>query len=134
MLRQILFAKIHRAVVTDCEPSYMGSITIDPDLLDATGMVINEKVLIADCENLARFETYIFQGERGSGQIQVNGAAAKLTEIGHHLLIMSFAQMTEQEMHEHRPKVVICDEQNHIAELIEYSPSQAFAAVADMSN
>ncbi len=134
MLREILFAKIHRAVVTQCDPSYMGSITIDPDLLDATGMVINEKVLVADCENLARFETYIFEGVRGSGQIQVNGAAANLTEKGHHLLIMSFAQMTEQEMLQHRPKVVICDEQNHIAELIEYSPSQALAAISDMSN
>lgn len=124
MLREILYAKIHRAVVTDCDPSYTGSITIDPDLLDATGMVINEKVLIADCENLARFETYIFEGERGSGQIQVNGAAANLTEKGHHLLIMSFAHMSEEEMLKHRPKVVICDEQNRIVELIEYSSAQ----------
>ena len=134
MLREVLFAKIHRAVVTGCDPSYMGSVTIDPDLLDATGMVVNEKVLVADCENGARFESYIFQGERGSGQVRVNGAAANLTRNGHHILIMSFAQMTPDEMRQHRPKVVICDEHNAIAELIEYSPAQALAAMADMSH
>ena len=133
MLREVLFAKIHRAVVTGCDPNYMGSITIDPQLLDATGMVVNEKVLVADCENGSRFESYIFQGERGSGQVRVNGAAANLTRNGHRILIMSFAQMTPDEMQQHRPKVVICDEHNAIAEIIEYSPAQAQAALADMS-
>ena len=129
MLRQVLFAKIHRAVVTGCDPNYMGSITIDPQLLDATGMVINEKVLVADCENGSRFESYIFEGERGSREVRVNGAAANLTGEGHHLLIMSFAQMTPDEMQLHRPKVVICDEHNAIAELIEYSPAQALMEI-----
>ena len=133
MLREVLFAKIHRAVVTGCDPSYIGSVTIDPDLLDATGMVINEKVLVADCENGARFESYIFQGERGSGQVRVNGAAANLTRNGHHILIMSFAQMTPDEMQQHRPKVVICDEHNAIAELIEYSPAEALMEITSPS-
>lgn len=133
MLREVLFAKIHRAVVTGCDPSYMGSVTIDPDLLDATGMVINEKVLVADCENGARFESYIFEGKRGSGEVRVNGAAANRTREGHHVLIMSFAQMTPDEMRQHRPKVVICDEHNAIAELIEYSPAEALREITTPS-
>ncbi len=123
MLREALYAKIHRAVVTECNPDYMGSITIDPILLDATGMQINEKVLVADCENGNRFETYIFLGERGSGDIKVNGAAANLSVVGHHVLILSFCQLTAEELSQHRPKVVICDEQNGIGELIEYESS-----------
>lgn len=125
MIRQVLFAKIHRAVVTACCPDYVGSITIDPDLLDATGMVVNEKVLIADCDNGARFETYIFEGRRGSGQIEVNGAAANLTAVGHRLLVMSFAGMTPQEMTEHRPKVAVCDDHNGIVEVLRYEPAGA---------
>lgn len=124
MLREMLFAKIHRATVTQCNPDYMGSITIDPDLLDATGLVVNEKVLVADCDNGQRFETYIFLGERGSGEIKVNGAAANRTGIGHQVLIMSFCQMTEEEMRTHRPKVVICDEHNRIAERLEYPAAE----------
>lgn len=120
MLREALFAKIHRATVTDCNVEYMGSVTIDPVLLEATGMCVNEKVLVADCDNGERFETYIFLGERGSGEIKVNGAAALCTGIGHRVLIMSFCQLTTEELARHRPKVVICDKRNGIAELIEY--------------
>ena len=123
MLREVLYAKIHRATVTHCNPDYMGSITIDPDLLDATGMRLNEKVLVADVDNAGRFETYIFKGERGSGVIGVNGAAAKLTGLGHVVLIMSFAFMTEEEMRSHRPKVVLCTPDNKIAQSIQYDPS-----------
>jgi aspartate 1-decarboxylase len=133
MLRHALFAKIHRATVTGCNAAYMGSITIDPVLLEATGMMVNEKVLVADCDNGARFETYIFLGRRGSGEIAVNGAAANLTSIGHQVLIMSFCQLTEHELRTHRPKVAICDEFNGIRELIEYEPSEAarLAGVVD---
>jgi aspartate 1-decarboxylase len=123
MLREALYAKIHRATVTHCNPDYMGSITIDPDLLDATGLRLNEKVLVADVDNANRFETYIFKGERGTGIIGVNGAAAKLTGIGHVVLIMSFALMTEEEMRTHRPKVVICTPTNKIGQFLEYDPS-----------
>ncbi len=128
MLRHVLFAKIHRAVVTDCNPDYMGSVTIDPVLLEATGMAANEKILLADCETGARFESYILLGERGSGAVIVNGAAAHRTARGHHLLIMSFAEMTPQEMTSHRPIVVICDEHNGIAEMIRYDPAPAETA------
>ena len=121
MLRAFLFAKIHRATVTGCNASYQGSITIDPELLDATGMQVNEKVLVADFDNAQRFETYVFEGRRGSGDIVVNGAAANLTGIGHRILIMSFCQLTQDEMASHRPKVIVCDEHNRIAEVIEYS-------------
>jgi aspartate 1-decarboxylase len=122
MLREVLYAKIHRATVTQCSPDYMGSITIDPDLLDATGLRVNEKVLVADVDNANRFETYIFRGERGSGVIGVNGAAAKLTGVGHVVLVMSFAHMTEEEMRTFRPKVVICTPDNKIAQYLEYEP------------
>lgn len=128
MIRQALFAKIHRAVVTDSNPDYMGSVTIDPVLLEATGMVVNEKILVADCESGARFETYIFEGERGSGAVVVNGAAAHRTAVGNHILIMSFAGMTADELATHRPKVVICDEHNGIAELLRYDPGPAATA------
>ena len=130
MLRQVLFAKIHRAVVTACKPDYIGSVTIDPALLEATGMVVNEKILAADCETGERFESYIFQGERGSGVIEVNGAAARCTAVGHHLLIMSFAAVTQEELKTHRPKVVVCDERNRVAQLLRYDPSPVKATGA----
>ncbi len=122
MLREALHAKIHRATVTQCEPEYMGSITIDPDLLDAVGMRVNEKVLVADCNNAQRFETYIFKGRRGSGEVCVNGAAANCTGVGHVVLIMSFCLLTADEFSSHRPKVVICTKDNRIAELLQYDP------------
>ncbi len=128
MLRELLFAKIHQAVVTGCHRDYVGSVTIDPVLLDATGMVVNEKVLVADCESGARFETYIFKGERGSGEVRINGAAANLTAVGHRVLIMSFAHLTPQEMKSHRPTVVVCDEHNAVAEVLWYDPAPAQTA------
>ncbi|MCA9187525.1 MAG: aspartate 1-decarboxylase [Pirellulaceae bacterium] len=125
MLREYLFAKIHRCVVTGCHPNYMGSITIDPELLDCTGIQVNEKVLIADCENGNRFETYVFEGERGSGQILLNGAAATLTQVGHRVLVMAFCQLTPEEACTHRPKVVICDERNRAARQLTYEPAKS---------
>jgi aspartate 1-decarboxylase len=104
MLREALFAKIHRATVTLCNPDYMGSITIDQDLLDATGLRINEKVLIADIDSMNRFETYVFRGARGSG------------------IIMSFCHLSLEEMRSHRPKVVICTPDNNVGESLAYDP------------
>jgi aspartate 1-decarboxylase len=126
MLREYLFAKIHRCVVTDCNPNYMGSISIDPVLLDQTGIHVNERVLVADCENGNRLETYVFMGERGSGKVILNGAAANLTEIGHHVLIMSFCQLDREEAAFHRPKVVICNDENDIVESLEYDSFSAY--------
>ena len=120
MLREALFAKIHMATVTQCNPDYHGSITIDGDLLDATGLRVNEKVLVADANSTNRFETYVFRGESGSGIIGVNGAAAQLTGIGHKVIIMSFCSLDDEEFGRHRPEVVICDESNKITETIRY--------------
>ncbi len=122
MLREALFAKIHQAVVTECNVDYTGSIVIDQDLLDATGMAANEKVLVGDCENGSRFETYILPAKRGSREIGVNGAAAKLSAIGHRVIILAFCQLTPEEMAIHRPKVVVCDSKNGVANMIEYDP------------
>lgn len=122
MLREALFAKIHYAVVTECKVEYTGSIVIDQDLLDATGMVVNEKVLVGDCENGNRFETYIIAGDRGSGAIAINGAAAKLSGVGHRAIILAFCQLTPEELARHRPKVIICDANNRVAQTIEYDP------------
>ena len=120
MLRTMLFAKIHGATVTQCDPSYVGSITIDTDLLDATGLRVNEKGLVCDVDTGNRFETYIFKGQAGSGVIGINGAAAKLSAVGHHLLIMSFCQLTTEELDTHRPKVVILDAHNRVEQTLTY--------------
>ncbi len=125
MLRHYLFAKIHRCMVTDCNPDYMGSITIDPVLLENTGIQVNERVLVADCENGNRLETYVFRGERGSGKIMLNGAAAHLTAVGHPILVMAFCQLTPEEAETHRPKVVICNNENDIVESLEYDAHES---------
>jgi len=121
MLREALFAKIHHARVTGCRPDYSGSITIDALLLEATGLLPNEKVLIADCENGHRFETYILEGEKGSGVITINGAAALLTGVGHRIIVLAFCQLTREEMKAHHPCVVVCNEKNQVAERFTYS-------------
>ena len=87
MLRKMMLSKIHRATVTRCDVDYVGSITIDADLLVAAGMRPNESVWVLDIDNAQRFETYIIRGAPGSGVIEVNGAAAKLTEVGHKVII-----------------------------------------------
>lgn len=120
MLLKLLKAKIHRATVTFTDVNYHGSITIDPDLLEASGMLVNESVLIADCENGNRFETYIIPGERGSGMIGINGAAARLTRLGHRVIIMCFIQATPEEAKNHKSRVVIATEKNGIAEIVEH--------------
>lgn len=120
MLRKLLHAKIHRAVVTHCNLDYVGSITIDATLLGAVGMAPNEAVLVADCDNGNRFETYIFEGEPGSGVIGVNGAAAHLTAPGHRLIICCFAQLQADEIDRHQAKVVVVDEHNRIAQMLSY--------------
>ena len=122
MLREALFAKIHRATVTYCRADDMGSITIDPDLLDATGRCVNEKVLVADFDDANRFETSIFPGERGTGVIGVNGAAARLFAVGTRMIEMSFCHLTLDELRMHRPEVVICTPDNRIAERLSHDP------------
>jgi len=120
MLKKILCGKIHNARITQCNLNYVGSITIDEDLLRATGMVANEFVMIADLENGARFETYVIKGKAGSGMIGVNGAAAHLVNRGDRIIIFSMALLENAALESHRSKVVICDDHNRILQRLEY--------------
>ena len=122
MLRMMLNSKIHRAVVTEADLNYVGSITIDQNLLDAVGMLPNEKVHIVNNNNGARFETYIISGERGSGVICVNGAAARLVQKGDVVIILSYAYVMNNEAKDHKPTVAIMNEDNSIREIISYEP------------
>jgi len=116
----MLKGKIHRAVVTQAELNYVGSITVDTELLKAAGILEYEMVQIVDVENGNRFETYTIAGEAGSGMICLNGAAARQVQIGDHVIIMAYADMTPEEAKEHRPYVVFTDEKNQIAKLSRY--------------
>ncbi|MDO5058641.1 MAG: aspartate 1-decarboxylase [Neisseria sp.] len=122
MFRTMLGGKIHRAVVTEADLNYVGSITVDLDLLDAAGIAVNEKVQIVNNNNGERFETYTIPGERGSGVICLNGAAARLVQKGDVVIIMSYVMLSEPEMAAHEPKVVLVDENNKIRDIIRYEP------------
>jgi aspartate 1-decarboxylase len=106
MQRVMLKSKIHRATVTDSDLHYVGSITIDPDLLEAADILEHEQVHVVDVDNGARFETYTIAGERGSGEMKVNGAAARLVHRGDTIIVISYAQYDEAELAAHRPRVV----------------------------
>ncbi len=121
MLTKLLKAKLHRAVVTFTDVDYHGSITIDTDLLAASGLLPNEAVVIADCENGSRFETYIIPGEAGSGMIGINGAAARLTAVGHRVIIMSYVMATEAEIATHHSRVVLVDDRNRPTDVIDHA-------------
>ena len=116
----LLKSKIHRAVVTQAELDYVGSVTIDSLLMREAGIVEYEKVQIADVNNGNRLETYVIAGEEGSGIICLNGAAAKLVSVGDKVIIMAYADMTPDEVKDHRPKVVFVDEKNKISRVAEY--------------
>lgn len=120
MLRQMLLGKIHRAVVTGADVNYVGSITVDPVLLDAAGILPYERVQVVDVENGARLETYTIPGTPGKGEIQLNGAAARLVAVGDHVIIMAYATMTDEEAAAHRPKVVLVNEGNTIKREMRY--------------
>ena len=113
MLRTMMLAKIHRATITERDLNYVGSITIDTDLLEASGMKIDEKVEIYNISNGNRFATYIIPGEAGSGIIGINGAAARLVSIGDHVIIVSYCQLNEAELSSHRSTVVIVDDDDN---------------------
>ena len=122
MLRMMMNGKIHRATVTEADLNYVGSITIDMDILDAVGMLPNEKVHVVNNNNGARFETYIIAGARGSGVICVNGAAARLVQKGDIVIVISYAYVDNEEAATHKPKVAIMGEGNVIKEMISYEP------------
>ena len=114
MRLNMLKGKIHRATVKQAALDYVGSITIDVDLLEASGIIEYEKVQIVDVDNGARFETYAIAGERGSGMICLNGAAARCVQPNDKIIIMCYCDMDEEEAKAHKPKVVFVDENNHI--------------------
>ena len=106
MQRTMLKSKIHRATVTDCDLHYVGSITIDRDLLDAADMLEHEQVHVVDIDNGSRFETYVIAGERGSGTMQINGAAARLVHRGDKIIVISYAGYDDADLERYEPRVV----------------------------
>ena len=110
-------AKIHRATVTEANLHYVGSITIDEDLLEAVDILPNEKVQVVNNNNGARLETYVIPGKRGSGTVCLNGAAARLVQPGDTVIIIAYALMTDDEAKQHKPRVAIMGEGNKIVEL-----------------
>lgn len=116
----LLKAKIHRAVVTQADLDYVGSITVDSKLLRESGIMEYERVEIADIENGNRFETYTIAGEEGSGVICLNGAAARCVNVGDKIIIMAYAQMTPEEAKTHKPTVIFVDGQNQIIRKANY--------------
>ena len=116
----MLKGKIHRATVRQAELDYVGSITVDPELMEAAGILEYEKVVIVDINNGSRFETYTIAGEPGSGMICLNGAAARCVSQGDKIIIMCYAEMTPKEAEEHKPKVVFVDDNNKITRLTSY--------------
>ncbi|CAM2747374.1 L-aspartate 1-decarboxylase [Salinicoccus roseus] len=108
--------KIHRAVVTEANLNYVGSITIDPVLLEAANILPNELVQIVNNNNGERLETYVIEGERGSGEVCLNGAAARKVQVGDVVIIISYVQLDERELDGYEPNVVIVDQDNNIVD------------------
>lgn len=117
---ELLKGKIHRATVVEAELDYVGSITVDEALLEASGILEYEKVQIVDVNNGSRFETYTIAGERGSGMICLNGAAARCVSVGDKIIIMAYAQMTPEEAETHKPTVVFVDDENKVERITSY--------------
>ena len=120
MVINMLKGKIHRATVVQAELNYVGSITIDQDLMDSAGILEYEKVEIVDIDNGSRFATYVISGERGSGLICLNGAAARCACVGDKIIIMCYCQMTPEEAQDYHPKVVFVDEDNRAERITTY--------------
>lgn len=116
----MLKGKIHRATVVQAELNYVGSITVDPALMEAAGILEYEKVQIVDVENGSRFETYTIAGEVNSGMICLNGAAARQVQVGDHIIIMAYCEMTPEEAKNHRPKVVFVNDDNQVQRISFY--------------
>jgi len=118
MQRTLLKSKIHGARVTQADLNYIGSITIDRTLLEAVDLWPSEKVLVVNLENGSRLETYVFEGEAGSGVIGMNGGCARLCQVGDRLLIMAFASMTDAEARVHKPRVCFVGEGNTVEQIL----------------
>lgn len=122
-MRSLLRSKIHLATVTEANVDYVGSITLDRDLIEAVGLWPGEKVLVVSATTGARLETYVIEGAPGSGAVEINGAAAHLINAGEKVIVMGF-ELAEKPI---RPKVVLCDENNRIAEFLEEKPGAVLA-------
>ncbi|HSJ64909.1 MAG TPA: aspartate 1-decarboxylase [Gemmatimonadaceae bacterium] len=116
MRRTLCKSKIHRAVLTGADVHYEGSVTIDRDLMDAADLVAYERVQVVNVNNGARLETYVIEGPRGSGAMQLNGAAARLGVVGDHVIVISYAEYEESELASHEPRKVFVDERNRVRE------------------
>lgn len=114
MLRQILLSKLHRGTVQECDINYNGSIKIDEELLEASGMQEFERVEVFNISNGARFSTYIIKAPRGSKMIGINGAAARLAQVGDKVIVINYGMLDAKEMAEHKPRIVILGEDNQI--------------------
>ncbi len=112
MLLNMLKSKIHRAVVTEANADYVGSITIDVDLMEKAQLMEYEQVHVVDIDNGNRLVTYVIEGQRGSGVICLNGAAAKLVKVGDKVIIMAYCQVSKEQVGEHEPRIVLVDEKN----------------------
>jgi aspartate 1-decarboxylase len=117
MQRQMLKSKIHRATVTGCDPDYVGSLTLDSELMRSADLVVNEQVHVWNIDNGARFVTYVITGEPGSGAVRVNGAAARLVGEGDKVIVASFGAYDERELQAYAPVVVHVDDRNAIVEV-----------------
>ena len=116
----MLYSKLHRATVTDANLNYVGSITIDRELMDAAGLRVGQKVEIVNINNGERFATYVIEGKRGNRDMCLNGAAARKAEIGDKIIVIAYAEMTLDEADSFKPKVVLLDDENNIDELRDY--------------
>ena|SRR5260221_8592947 len=114
MTREMLRAKVHRITVTECDAAYEGSLTLDRDLMDACDMVPFERIDVYDVDNASRFSTYLIEGPRGSGACCVNGAAARLVEVGHKVIIAAYATLGDDDLRTHVPKIVLVDGANRL--------------------
>jgi aspartate 1-decarboxylase len=114
MQRQMLKSKIHRATITDCDVDYVGSITLDPELMRRSDLLVNEQVHVWDIDNGARFVTYAIEGEEGSGTVQVNGAAARLVRPGDKIIIASFGAYDDADLETYSPVVVHVGDRNEV--------------------
>jgi aspartate 1-decarboxylase len=120
MTREMLRAKVHRITVTECDVEYEGSLTLDRDLMDACGMVPFERIDVYDVDNASRFSTYLIVGPRGSGACCINGAAARLVEVGHKVIIAAYCAVENDRVAYHVPKIVLVDDANRITVVKEH--------------
>lgn len=127
MRRTMMTSKIHRATVTDSDLNYVGSVTMDPDLLDAADILVNEQITVVDITNGARFESYVALGTRGSGDVIINGAAARLVHRGDLVIILTYGSYEPEEVVNYKPRIVHVDRANRVI-----SETEASSLVTDL--